>query len=607
MRESLENFKVNLGQVVIFEMAYRILTMFILIPINYFILEYFIKNTGVDVISNKEILKFSLTKEGIFCIGILLIISFLMVFFEIGALTYIGVKSHRKEKVKLLEGVVNSFNILKDTIGFSIIPLIIIVGFVGPWFSMGMCSSLIKEFTIPPFVTIELSKTLGGKILYGIIIVVLILLLLRWILAIPTIAIEKVRGKKALKKSYKMYKKNRIGLLSSIIFWEIGIGILRGLLFGGITLFGIVIGNMLGDTTFKAKVFLIFMITIFTVIYVIVSLLYTGLFTQFLISIYYRLRSEDCIERKFIEKVNYNEKKAYTRIEKIKRIIPVIIVILFAGVTIYNLNSVNIRGKINKEVEITAHRGSSNAPENTMAAVKEAVKEGADYAEIDVMTTKDNEVVLFHDKTLKRIDGTNRKIKEMDLDEVSEVDAGSYYSNAYKGEKIPTLEEILKESKGKIKLNIELKPMKDNDKLVEEVVELIKKYNMEDDVVISSIDYKSLEETERLAPELKTGFVLLAMAGDIGLYNVDFVSVESSRISQSLVYAFKALGKEVHVFTVNNDNLAEKMIYDGVDNIITDKVQAIKNTIEDMKKEKKKDYVTMYYDGILNITKYLNI
>ncbi|WP_438564666.1 glycerophosphoryl diester phosphodiesterase membrane domain-containing protein, partial [Clostridium sp.] len=340
MRESLKDFKLNLKEVVIFEMAYRILTTFILIPINFIILEHFIKNTGVNVISNKEILKFSLTKEGIFCIGILLIISFLMVFFEIGALTYIGVKSHKKEKVKLLEGVVNSLNILKDTIGFSIIPLIIIVGVVGPWFSMGMCSSLIREFTIPPFVTIELSKTLGGKILYGVIIVVLVLLLLRWILAIPTIAIEKVRGKKALKKSYKMYKKNRIGLLSSIIFWEIGIGILRGLLFGGITLFGIVIGNMLGDTTFKAKVFLIFMIIIFTVIYVIVSLLYTGLFTQFLISIYYRLRSEDCIERKFIEKVNYKEKKAYTRIEKIKRIIPIIIVILFAGVTIYNLYSV---------------------------------------------------------------------------------------------------------------------------------------------------------------------------------------------------------------------------------------------------------------------------
>ena len=77
--------------------------------------------------------------------------------------------------------------------------------------------------------------------------------------------------------------------------------------------------------------------------------------------------------------------------------------------------------------------------------------------EIDVMTTKDNHVVLFHDHTLKRFDGTNRRIKDMTLAEVRQVDNGSYINKSFEDERIPTLDEVLSVAKGSIQLNIELK------------------------------------------------------------------------------------------------------------------------------------------------------
>lgn len=95
-------------------------------------------------------------------------------------------------------------------------------------------------------------------------------------------------------------------------------------------------------------------------------------------------------------------------------------------------------------VEIVAHRGSSRfAPENTLAAVRKAVEQRADRVEVDVQLTKDGHVVLFHDSTLQRIANRPERIKELDLAEIQEIDAGSWFDAKYNNEKIPTLSETL--------------------------------------------------------------------------------------------------------------------------------------------------------------------
>ena len=117
-----------------------------------------------------------------------------------------------------------------------------------------------------------------------------------------------------------------------------------------------------------------------------------------------------------------------------------------------------ITGDMLSEMKITAHRGSSNeAPENTMAALRKAVDDLADFAEIDVQETKDGIVVLGHDYTLNRVAGINRSIASFRYDDLSSLDVGSWYSEEYRGENIPTLKEAMEYCKGKINLNIEIK------------------------------------------------------------------------------------------------------------------------------------------------------
>lgn len=607
LKRTFIDFKFNLFGCTYFEICYRILTAFIFVPVLYFIFRYFLRNEGLETIANKSIISFCLSIEGIICILILLILAFCFVFIEIGALTYIGVKSYRREKVKALDGIFNMIGVLKDTFDRGIIPLIIITGVIGPLTGIGLCSSLIKNYSIPPFITIELSKTLWGKTVYALIIITVVIFLLRWVLSIPIVVIERVKGRQAVRKSYIIYKNNKWKLLKAIILWTIIISLIEFLLVILTLGFGMGISKyILGSRSVMSKVFLNCLLAIFYAGFTIVSIITTPLFVSFLVELYYKLRDEDnVVERKF--KCSYDYKnnlvyKFFKRFSKFFIVIFTIIFIVYSGFIGYGIVSHKI--KCSKTL-ITAHRGASTlAPENTLSAIKEAEKEKANYAEIDVQTTKDNKVILLHDSTFRRTAKEGKTPRQMTLDEIRKLDNGSFFSKDFKREKVPTLDEVLKEAKGKIKLNIELKPKGKNDDLVKIVSELIDKNNMDNDVMISSNNFDALQEMKRINPKLKVGYIVIAAFGDFQKLNVDFFCLDSSLVNEKTVYALHALGKKVDVFTINSKELAEKMLYLGVDNIITDNVPMVRKAQEELEKTDTHDYTHSFYESILSIINY---
>src|SRR5512132_2581784 len=91
---------------------------------------------------------------------------------------------------------------------------------------------------------------------------------------------------------------------------------------------------------------------------------------------------------------------------------------------------------------IFAHLGASaNAPENTLAAFELALEQNADAIELDVKLSADGQVIVIHDPTVDRTTGSHGRVKDLSLAELRSLDAGSFFSEKYTGEKIPTLEE----------------------------------------------------------------------------------------------------------------------------------------------------------------------
>lgn len=224
-----------------------------------------------------------------------------------------------------------------------------------------------------------------------------------------------------------------------------------------------------------------------------------------------------------------------------------------------------------------AHRGASAvAPENTMAAFRKGLELGATGIETDVQMTSDGGLVLIHDEDLSRTTTGSGFVKDKTLREVLEVDAGSWFSPEFTGERIPTLEELLDLVQGtETILNIELKngtffyPG-----MEEKVIAAVREQGMSKQVVISSFNHYSLAHCKTLAPEIRTGILY----GE-GLYRpwnyaaslqADALHAHHHSVLPEFVAEAAEAGIVYHPWTVNDPERMIALIEAGVAGIITD-------------------------------------
>jgi glycerophosphoryl diester phosphodiesterase len=247
------------------------------------------------------------------------------------------------------------------------------------------------------------------------------------------------------------------------------------------------------------------------------------------------------------------------------------IVILTLIITTIGSFAILDRVDLDHPVAVTAHRGSSmHAPENTLSAIRQAIEDKADYAEIDVQETADGEIVLLHDTDLRRIAGVNKKIWQLTYAEIKPLDAGSWFAPEFKDEHIPTLAEALALSGDKIKLNIELKFNGHEKRLAESVVNIVRAHNFGSRCVITSLNYDGLKTVKIIDPALKTGFIIARSIGNMFRADTDILSLSSRLVNADVIAAARKRQKEVHVWTVNQTAAMNYFINLGVDNIITD-------------------------------------
>jgi glycerophosphoryl diester phosphodiesterase len=278
---------------------------------------------------------------------------------------------------------------------------------------------------------------------------------------------------------------------------------------------------------------------------------------------------------KKIYSLKFNKKKIRHMLpRKSKRLILFlsVIILIFNTLGIYYVFS-NTYGLLGvNQTLITSHRGNSiKAPENTLAALDYAMQDLSDYAEIDVQETKDGTIILFHDNNLKRITGINKNIWKVKYNDIKDIDIGSWFNEEFSDQRIPTLDEVLKFCKGKLRLNIELKPSGHEKHLEESVVRILEENDFIDECVITSFNYNSIKKVKQMNKNIQTGYILSAVYGKFyDLKYADFFSIEKSFVTEKVVMEAHRRGKEVHAWTINSASYMRKMAKLGVDNIITD-------------------------------------
>ncbi|MHC4563690.1 MAG: glycerophosphodiester phosphodiesterase family protein [Planctomycetota bacterium] len=233
-------------------------------------------------------------------------------------------------------------------------------------------------------------------------------------------------------------------------------------------------------------------------------------------------------------------------------------------------------------VAVTAHRGASLvAPENTLAAIRAAIDQGADWIETDVQRTADGVVVLFHDTDLKRVAGVDRALTDMTYDELKQIDVGAPFSPEFAGQRVPTLKEAIRAVKGRAKLNIELKGGADDEQLVADVVAILRARNVIADSVIVSTDVDTLAKVRQLEPDLTIGLGVAVTVGDVAEADVDFISAGARLATAAFIRRMHRNGKRVLVWTVDDPTEMVRFIEMGVDGITTNDPQALRKAVDE--------------------------
>lgn len=241
-------------------------------------------------------------------------------------------------------------------------------------------------------------------------------------------------------------------------------------------------------------------------------------------------------------------------------------------IVILTLGIVSMVHSQNNSTIITAHRGASGyAPENTISSIKLAVEMKAEFSEIDAQETLDGEIILLHDNSLKRTAGVDKNIWEKNYTELADLDAGSWFDEKYKDEKIPTLAEVIDYSKNKIALNIELKTNGHEQKLAERVVKIVAEKDFADNCILTSFDYKQILRVKEINPKLKVGLIFSSYPKEFDVFEapIEVLSVNHTLVNKEFMKKAFESGKEVHVWTVNDEEMMQELFDLNVTSIIT--------------------------------------
>lgn len=226
---------------------------------------------------------------------------------------------------------------------------------------------------------------------------------------------------------------------------------------------------------------------------------------------------------------------------------------------------------------IIAHRGASKlAPENTMAAFEKCYQQGIQGIETDIQLTKDNIPVLLHDETLKRTTNAQGYLNDYTYQELQGIDAGSWFSEEFAGERIVSLETFLKWARQKpLYLNLELKNNKlDYEHLEDIVYELLTYYQLLNRTTLSSFNSASITRMKSFSRQVEVAYLaskrkrnLVAFAKDIG---ADAIHVKYRLLSNHIVKQCQKENMNIRVYTVNRPAHMCKCFTYGCDSIITD-------------------------------------
>ena len=562
--------------------AYFVFAYILLTPLVAMLFQVFLSTSGNSILADQDILLFFLSPLGGICLIVIGAMKLGMIALEQSALMAILAASD--EKIRPLEALwfslTNTWRLLQVTarlIGIFILvsaPFLIVAALV--------YSSLLTEFDInyylkqkPPVFLFAVGV---GAVLALSLSGVWLRLFSGWCFALPIVLFENVMPQDALKLSRERAVGHRKTIVFAIVVWLLVTGSLSSLV---VTL-AIGLGRWIIPQTIGSLQLMALSIGaslfIWGAVNFVLTLLSTTSFASLLFHLYKTFGRSDQADPLHLNVAEGSQHILRFQLTP-KRILAggLIGVLLTSLVGAYVVQNIPQEDK----VQIMAHRGSSKlAPENTIAAIEQAIEDRADWVEIDVQETADGVVVVFHDSDFMKLAGKNLKLWDATMSDLKDIDIGSWFDPQFQDQRVPTLDQVLALCKGKINVNIELKYYGHDQQLEQRVVEIVESHDMTDNIVLMSLKLDAVKKMKSIRPDWKVGLLMSVAAGNLNKVDADFLAVNAAFIDRSFIKAAHRHSKQVYAWTVNDALTMSTMISRGVDGLITDKPALARSVLQ---------------------------
>nr|WP_267908528.1 glycerophosphodiester phosphodiesterase [Listeria ivanovii] len=526
---------------------------FVIPPFIYYFFFFILRIAGVPGITDSNLGDIFSSPIAVIMLIVLVLLILLFVYYELGFFILMAIYQLRGKDYTILKILQRLNSKAKYFISFQAIYFLVYFFLLLPIAGLSLPLTITEDLYLPHFITDELMKSTGGMWLYFIAISIIFYISARLVFALPYFIEDKsLKINTAIKKSWQFPQKR---LFTMLLKWVLII-VITGFVISIIA--SIIMFPLFLVEKFSAEV-TVFVAGLTLTILQIIGFFFAGIFQGIIAQLL--VKNAFIIETK-TELWQANRSQFFPKKQII--ISGIVVFIFVSGFNVYAVNSTLYE----PNTKIIAHRGDTmNAVENTVEAIESAAHAGADYSEIDIQETKDEKFVVFHDLTLRRLAGSSKRVADMTLKELQqiEVHSGTYSS------KIATLEEIIATAKkNKIDLLIEVKLHgAESGDMVNNLIALLKKEQVTDKYLVQSLNQPIMEKIEKTDPTLKTGIILALNIGNLPKTSADFIVLEDFSINKRLLTQAKRNEKMVFVWTVNKEKLMQMYLRKNIDGIIT--------------------------------------
>ena len=582
-RESLQRLLQDWQQVFTLHLAYTTLGIILFTPLVALIGRLLLGLSDQPALADQDIAWFLFSPAGIAALVFLAGLTIAIIGFEQASLMTMGAGhaqgSHIGTYAALRFTALRAYSIFVFAIRLVVRVLLLTLPFVAA--SGAIAWFLLSTYDINYYLAEQPAEFWIAAVMIGLLLLAMLLILvsklLAWSMALPLVLFAGIAPAKSFARSERLTRGHKRQLLKTLAIWALLVFIFSTLLLGIIQLLGSWLAPKFFDSIDWLVPVLGGLVALWMLGNFVVTVFAAGSLGYTLAGFYQQYCATEV----------HTDLGAMTREQPARgwRLSAPLLTLMLAAAVVSAVLVGNwlVDGiQIKDTVTVVAHRGAAGrAPENTLASIRAAIEDASDWVEIDVQETVDGEVVVVHDSDFMKLAGVDLKVWDGTLEQIRDIDIGSWFDPQFSAERVPTLAEVLEEAKGKTRVVIELKYYGHDQQLEQRVVDIVEQLGMRDEVAIMSLKYEGVQKIRALRPDWTIGLLSAKAIGDLTSLDVDFLAVAMGMASPGFVRRSHEQGKQVFVWTVNDAVSLSRMMSLGVDGVISDEPALAREVIAD--------------------------